>query len=173
MAHQDKNKKEEKKVENNSKLELKDASKPVTTEYVFVNDEEDEVAEPQVTEIVDVEVPEEPKEEIKEESIISVKPVEFEQEVKEEKVEFQESIQPKAEEPKVKEAKEAKEVKGQSKPNEIVYVEGKMIFNSPEGPGFVFHGNVRIIDIIGGITRVEYVRPGLGVVLGYIRNEDL
>jgi len=121
----------------------------------------------------------EPKKEEKKETPKKEEAAKEEKKVEEKKTEVKKE-EPKKEEPKKTEVKkeepkkEEKIEKKETKEPEVIYVEGKRIYTYPnEGPSFIFHGHVKPVESVGEYTRVEYVRPGCGVAVGYMDAKDV
>lgn len=92
----------------------------------------------------------------------------------EEKVEAAAEELAKEEAESVKEAPEVEPIKAESAINyekdQMISVENIKMFNSadPKGVFKIFTGNIIYKDEINGMYLVEYVKPGLGLVKGFV-----
>ena len=113
---------------------------------------------------------EEPKVELKKEEkkVEEKKPEPKKEEKKEEK-----KPEPKAEEKKVEEKKpEPKKEEKTIYKSQVVYFPSVLLHAYPDDAGFEYSGNVQVDEIFRELVRVHYVRPGIGIVIGYIALKD-
>lgn len=152
----------------------------------FTKKPEESKLEEKVAETVKSEIKEDPEVEANKEKEVEEKKVE------EKKLEEKPAEKAKADKAKIEEKKvEKAEVKTEPKVNvtpkpdakkeknisnvclgQVVFFECVLLHAYPNDSGFEYRGNVQVDIVVNDVVRVKYVRPGSGVVLGYIALKD-
>ena len=141
------------------------------TDMAFVVNKSEEVEEKKE---VKPEVKETPKADKKPEQSKSEEKKVDEPKAEPKKAESKVKVEEKKIEEKKPEVKKPEEKKPELKisRDQVVYFPNVLLHAYPTDSGFNYCGNVQVDEIIKDVVRVKYVRPGSGVVLGYIALRD-